>query len=534
MLRKPSHAYLLLVSLVLCPAPVPAQSVRSGFSSAFTEIKWDEYTFKFLPGNQMAQVFDANNHIIGSILAMNGTLQILPTVVGDDADKLKKSFQSWIDQGGEKALSNAAPAATTRRPTPVPATAPRPPAPAPEQRPSITSGAAVAVPPETGQSAHGILAAQDLERLENGPVPFDIAAMRLNPGLLRQKPVMQYFIALNNCNDSTVQRALQNELDYPALADFYSAKAEEILSGLPDTGGLLMFGGGGPSVNSMRQAVVFGRRVMGNEPVPKTLTLGEYDLSRKVFPIVVSDKSKTFDAGGGAQRVDVDRSSVEKTCPVGYNTFVRSKLISVLPSTYLVKVPSMTFSELPVSETDARKYIEAAASGNRNIVLNVDLHLKAGATSSTPGEFVFDGAIARVTVLNRASYQPVGTLYDDHSLAPIRTKTIPSAITTMKSTREFNAEVVTVVVVSLAADECGWPISPEQKANLKRYISDVNTYGKFNDRSSLNGVIGSVRNGINDPSRHFCENAAERQDYDRRAATVWPKGPMGAPAPPAN
>jgi hypothetical protein len=86
----------------------------------------------------------------------------------------------------------------------------------------------------------------------------------------------------------------------------------------------------------------------------------------------------------------------------------------------------------------------------------------------------------------------------------------------------------------LAADACGWPITSEQKSNLKRYISDVNTYGKFNDRSSLNGVMAKVRNGINDLSVHFCENATERKDFDRRAATVWPKGTMAVPAPTTN
>jgi len=126
--------------------------------------------------------------------------------------------------------------------------------------------------------------------------------------------------------------------------------------------------------------------------------------------------------------------------------------------------------------------------------------------------------------LKTASFQQVGILYDDHSLDPAEVKMIPSAITTMKSTREFNEEVVTAVYVSLAADACGWPIAAEQKSNLKRYISDVNTYGNFNDRSSLNGVMAKVRNGINDPSVHFCENASERQGFERRVATVWPKG----------
>jgi len=85
--------------------------------------------------------------------------------------------------------------------------------------------------------------------------------------------------------------------------------------------------------------------------------------------------------------------------------------------------------------------------------------------------------------LKDASLQRVGILYDDHSLPPAEVKVIPSAISTMKSTREFNEEIITAVYVSLAADACGWRITPEQKANLKRYISSVRTYGKFHDRS---------------------------------------------------
>jgi hypothetical protein len=366
--------------------------------------------------------------------------------------------------------------------------------------------------------------------MNNGTVRFDLNAMRVNPGLLQQKPVMQYFIALNNCNDSSLERALQNELDYPALAKFYSAKAAEILAGLPDTAGIVMFGGDKITASTGDQSwVLWGRRAAGNAPIPKTLTLGEYDLSRKVFPVLVSDKSKTIDLAG-AQRIDADRVSLKKSCPAGYDTLMWSRAGAFLPTAYSVSVPSMTFSELPMDEGGARKYIEGAGSGQRNVVLGVDLHLKPGPQSSTAKEFAYEGSIARVTVFNRSSFQPVGTLYDDRSLPPIESKKIPSAITTMKSTREFNEEVVTAVYVSQAADACGWPISPEQKANLKRYISDVNTYGKFNDRASINGVMGSVRNGINDPSRHFCENPTERQDFDRRVATVWPKGPTAAPA----
>lgn len=41
-------------------------------------IKWDDYTFKFGPSAQMAQVLQGDK-VVGSILMMNGSLQVLPT-----------------------------------------------------------------------------------------------------------------------------------------------------------------------------------------------------------------------------------------------------------------------------------------------------------------------------------------------------------------------------------------------------------------------------------------------------------------------
>ncbi len=87
------------------PSPVHAQYKRGQASGyTFTEIKWQDYTFKFLPGNQMAQVMNSSGHVIGTILDQGGDLQLLPTVTGDEKDKLMKSFQAWKDSGGEAAL----------------------------------------------------------------------------------------------------------------------------------------------------------------------------------------------------------------------------------------------------------------------------------------------------------------------------------------------------------------------------------------------------------------------------------------------
>jgi hypothetical protein len=381
-----------------------------------------------------------------------------------------------------------------------------------------------AIAQERSDTGRGTLHADELERLDSGSIRMDLNAIRFNPALLEQKPVMQYFIALNNCNDRAVQRALQNELDYPALAKFYSAKATEILSGLPDTVGLLMFRG------NTKGFLLWGKATGGYDPTLKTLALGEYDTDRKAFPISVSDKSKSFEVAG-TQQVGIDFGSLAKSCPVASNSMV-PRASAGLPLSYSVTIKQpLSFHELPMSEADARKYIESANSSQRGIVLAVDFHVAPNVQKTSAKEMAFTGTIARVTVLNASSFQKIGILYDDRSLAPAQTKLIPSAITTMKSTREFNAEVLTAVYVSLAADACGWPLTPQQKANLNRYRSDIDTYGKFDDKYYMNSLIGRIRNSIDNPAVGFCESATERQDFDRRAATVWPKGPMAAPAP---
>lgn len=58
-----------------------------------SEVKWDDYTFKFTPTGTMAQVFEGSK-VVGTILTMNGELQVIP-MPGTDADKLKKSFEDY-------------------------------------------------------------------------------------------------------------------------------------------------------------------------------------------------------------------------------------------------------------------------------------------------------------------------------------------------------------------------------------------------------------------------------------------------------
>jgi hypothetical protein len=76
-------------------------------------VKWDDYTFKFGPSAQMAQVFQGDK-VVGSIIMMNGSLQVMP-LPDADGEKLKKSFEDWkafnarSHSGGAAAGGSAAP-----------------------------------------------------------------------------------------------------------------------------------------------------------------------------------------------------------------------------------------------------------------------------------------------------------------------------------------------------------------------------------------------------------------------------------------
>ncbi len=376
-------------------------------------------------------------------------------------------------------------------------------------------------------SGHGILQASELETMQNGTVRSDLNAFRLNPSLLDQKAVMQYFIGLNNCHSRDIGRALQNELDYPALATFYKSKAAEILSALPNTIGVAMFRG------NTKGAQIWGKSIGGWDATLKTLSLGQYDVNRKVFPILVSDKSKSFQVSG-VQELEVNRQSLERTCPVAYDAMMRSPESNAsLPSRYSVSINPQSYSEMPMTEADARKYIERANGPQRDVFLGVDVHIIGVITGlsgkSSAKQVEFTGDIARIIVFSSGSNQIVGTLYDDGSLKPPPDETAP-ALTATKSPGEFRMEISTVVFVALSADSCGWPLTSEQRANLKRYMQNIDTYGKFNDKYDLNSEIGRDRATIDANRLNYCENPAQRQVYDRRAATIWPSGPVAAPA----
>ncbi|HYK36009.1 hypothetical protein [Alloacidobacterium sp.] len=79
---------------VCCVLALTAMGVCGQNSLANQTIKWDDYTYKFLSTGQSAQVFDSAGKVVGTILSMNGDLQMIP-LPGTDEEKLKKSFADW-------------------------------------------------------------------------------------------------------------------------------------------------------------------------------------------------------------------------------------------------------------------------------------------------------------------------------------------------------------------------------------------------------------------------------------------------------
>jgi hypothetical protein len=80
-------------------------------------INWDDYTFKFGSSAQMAQI-PQGDKVVGSILMMNGSLQVLP-LPDADGEKLKKSFEDWKAFNARRHSGGSAAAGCAEPPCPA-------------------------------------------------------------------------------------------------------------------------------------------------------------------------------------------------------------------------------------------------------------------------------------------------------------------------------------------------------------------------------------------------------------------------------
>ena len=373
-------------------------------------------------------------------------------------------------------------------------------------------------------SAHGRLTAEDLQRMNQPTVRFDLNFLRLNPAALDQKPVMQYFIALNNCSDRNIERAIYNELDYPALAAFYRSKASQILNSLPKT------------VTDVALYRFIGGQQSGNWKLwTQSLSLGEYNVQRKAFPLKYPGKDNVEITDSLSS--DGTRSDLTKACPVAAKP---AAAVSVyLPAQYVISIRPAAYRELPMDEDAARKYIDSS-SGQRNVFLAVDVTILDSPPTVAPlsnktSKATFRAQTTRIRVMDGRSLKPLGALYDDHTLPPEvqvaqqQPPPAPAKPANQWAAGDHMYEIRQAVYISLAADACGWPMTAGQTANLTRFLDRVSN-GSFNEREQYNLVHTRVKNAINAKGRsNFCADPMERRDFNKAAVTVAPLGPIAAP-----
>jgi hypothetical protein len=376
-------------------------------------------------------------------------------------------------------------------------------------------------------SKYGRLTREDLQRINQASVRFDVNYFRLNPSALNQKPVMQYFIALNNCNNPEIGRALANELDYPALAEYYKSKAPQILNALPRTV---------PDVALYR--FIGGGQADGWRLWSKSLTLGEYNVQRKAFPMKYPGKDE----------VDIPDSlttegsgrDLSKACPVASRPAAAAS--KYLPGVYAIALQPAVYKELPMDEDAARKYIDSAGQ-QRNVFLAVDVNIQDTPPAiSNPNnssmQATFRVQTARIRVIDGKTLKSLGTLYDDHSVTDAVQATQqapPPPPDTPKRGSQWAAsdhlyDIRRAVYVWLAADACpDWPISAEQSANLKNFLQSAQN-GKFNEKEQYSTTNTVVRNAIAREGRaNYCANPMERRDYEKALLEIAPSGPIAAP-----
>lgn len=374
---------------------------------------------------------------------------------------------------------------------------------------------------------YGRLTSGDVQRINQASVSYDVNYFRLNPAALDQKPVMQYFIALNNCNNSQIERALFNELDYPALAGYYKSKAPQILASLPRT------------VTDVALYRYIGGHQSGAWRLwSGSLSLGEYNTQRKAFPLKYPGKDSVEIPD--TLSTESNGRDLSKGCPTASRAAGAAS--AYLPATYAIALRPAVYKELPMDEDAARKYIDSA-NQQRNVFLAVDVtlldspptisHINNSSTQAT-----FRAQTARIRVIDANTLKPLGSLYDDHSL-PVeeqvaKTPTPPPPPAKTGDQWAFGDhmyEIRQAVYISLAASACpDWPLTAEQRANLKSFLDHVSN-GKFNEKYQYNLTDTRVRNAIEAKGRHnYCTDRMERRDFDKAAATVAPLGPIAAPS----
>jgi hypothetical protein len=201
-------------------------------------------------------------------------------------------------------------------------------------------------------------------------VQLDLNLMRLQPSSLDDPKFLKYFIALNNCGNPQIDRQLGSEFEFPKLAAFYKDKSATILSAVPTT---------------IRLQV-------------GTLLLGQYDPVRKAFPI----KNEGWTTPGAQHQPGF---SIDHADPVPSRTALivcrpASRLSEQNPI-YRIKFNALKFTEVPVDEAVAEKFVLNSNSPTRQarLIMDIEILPQAPTLMTAPNKplgVVFTGQVRKL------------------------------------------------------------------------------------------------------------------------------------------
>lgn len=183
---------------------------------------------------------------------------------------------------------------------------------------------------------------------------YHLVQLHLHPELLTDNFVigarteLKFFIQLNNCNNLQINSLLDNEFEYPRIAEYYRVRAPQILAEVPTT-------------------FTFWTAV----------SLGQYDQSSKAF--VVSSFHNIVRATG---------LGFPAACPV-FRSTSPSNVESYLNLPFRL-------GRLPMPEEDARRFVDSLPNpANREVALKVEMVVSPDSRQCK------DAATIRGEILNR-------------------------------------------------------------------------------------------------------------------------------------
>ncbi len=211
--------------------------------------------------------------------------------------------------------------------------------------------------------------------------------LRMDPTLLDDDALLKHFMALNNCepqNYNGFMHAMGSEFDYPKMAEFYKARAPEILKGVPTILHLGLTG----------------------------FQLGQYDSQKGSFPFLAHVN------GPPAPTVLTDiEVKMNDSCGTG-QTYGPKDPFPLRFIYYRINIKPINVTEVRMDEASARKYVATLGKYSKirpaTLYLDLDvvqdpakLRIPAAGEHAKLGEPLtvgMAGEMKKITVLGAGNY----------------------------------------------------------------------------------------------------------------------------------